>query len=222
MEAIFKRIKETGIIPVITISDADKAVPLAKALLAGGIPCAEVTLRTAQGEECIRRIRAEVPQILVGAGTVLTAEQARIAADAGAMFVVSPGFNPKVAAFCVNNGIHIIPGCSTPTEMEAAMELGIDVIKFFPAEQAGGLEYIKAVAAPYTGLGFIPTGGVNAGNLGKYMAFDRILACGGSWMASKELIDEGNYTEITRISREAVQIVRNARISETIAKGERL
>ena len=211
MDTVLERIGGIGIIPVITITDAGKAVPLAKALLAGGIPCAEITLRTAQGEECIRRICAEVPQMLVGAGTVLSAGQAQKAAEAGAGFVVSPGFNPRVAAYCLDNGIFIIPGCSTPTEMEAAMELGLEAVKFFPAEQTGGLEYIKAVAAPYAGLRFIPTGGINAGNLGKYIAFNRILACGGSWMVKNELIDEGSFTEMTRLSREAVQIVIEAR-----------
>jgi len=212
MNDILKQIGQIGIIPVIAISDVDKAVPLAKALTAGGVPCAEVTFRTAEGEECIRRIAKEVPDVLLGAGTVLTIEQVNRAVEAGAKFIVSPGFNPKIVSYCVEHNILIVPGCSTPSDMEAAIELGLDTVKFFPAEQAGGLAYIKACAAPYTGLRFMPTGGINAGNLGKYAAFNKIVACGGSWMVSKELLDAGNYDEITKLCEEAVQIVRNARV----------
>ena len=211
MNEILKRIGEIGIVPVIAISDVEKAVPLARALMAGGIPCAEVTFRTAEGEECIRRIAKEVPEILLGAGTVLSMGQVDKAVDAGAKFMVTPGFNRKVVEYCVKNGILIIPGCSTPSDMEAAMEMGLDTVKFFPAEQAGGLAYIKACAAPYTGLRFVPTGGINAGNLGKYAAFKKIAACGGSWMVNKELLDAGNFDEITRLSEEAVKIFRDAR-----------
>jgi len=208
---ILTQISQIGVVPVIAISDVDKAVPLAKALLAGGIPCAEVTFRTAEGEECIRRIAKEVPEILLGAGTVLTIDQVNRAVAAGAKFMVSPGFNPKVVKYCVENNHVIVPGCSTPSDMEAAMEFGLDTVKFFPAEQAGGLPYIKACSAPYTGLRFMPTGGINAGNLGKYLAFNKIAACGGSWMVTKELINAGNFDEIIRLCKEAVQIVVNAR-----------
>jgi 2-dehydro-3-deoxyphosphogluconate aldolase/(4S)-4-hydroxy-2-oxoglutarate aldolase len=211
MHDIVKKIESIGIVPVIALSDTEKAVPLAKALIAGGIPCAEVTFRTAEGEECIRRIAAAVPDILVGAGTVLTIEQADRAIDAGANFIVSPGFNPKVVSHCIGKGVPIVPGCATPSEMEAAMELGLDVIKFFPAEQAGGLAYIKAVAAPYTKLLFMPTGGISAKNIGQYMAFNKIIACGGSWMVSKELLEKGDFTEIERLCKEAVKIVKEAR-----------
>jgi 2-dehydro-3-deoxyphosphogluconate aldolase/(4S)-4-hydroxy-2-oxoglutarate aldolase len=211
LKDIFERIREIGIVPVIAISDVEKAVPLARALLAGGIPCAEVTFRTAEGEECIRRITATVPEVLVGAGTVLSPEQADRAQKAGARFVVSPGFNPRVVKHCVENGILIIPGCSNPSDMEAAMEFGLDTVKFFPAKQAGGLAYIKACAAPYTGLRFMPTGGINAENIGEYIVFDRIIACGGSWMVTKELLDAGDFAEITRLSKEAVEIVRDVR-----------
>jgi 2-dehydro-3-deoxyphosphogluconate aldolase/(4S)-4-hydroxy-2-oxoglutarate aldolase len=211
MHDILERIGEIGIVPVIAMRDVEKAVPLAKALLAGGIPCAEVTFRTAEGEECIRRIAEEVPEILVGAGTVLSPVQAMRAKNAGAKFVVSPGFNPRVVAFCLENDILIVPGCSTPTDMEAAMEFGLNTVKFFPAEQAGGLAYIKACAAPYTNLRFMPTGGINAANIGTYMAFNKIVACGGSWMVTKELLDSGNFDEITRLCIEAAQIVKNVR-----------
>ena len=211
MNEILKKITEIGIVPVISISDVEKAVPLAEALMAGGIPCAEITFRTAEGEECIRRIAKQIPEVLLGAGTILTKEQADRAKDAGAKFVVSPGFNPKVVKYCVKKGILMLPGCSTPTDMEAAMGFGLDTVKFYPAELGGGLPYIKACAAPYTGLKFMPSGGINADNLGKYMAFNKVVACGGSWMVSKELLDAGNFAEITRLSKEAVQIVKDAR-----------
>ena len=210
---ILEQISRIGIVPVIAISDVNKAIPLAKALMDGGIPCAEITFRTAEGEECIRRIAEAVPEILLGAGTVLTVDQVNRAVNAGARFIVSPGFNPRVVSHCVENNILIIPGCSTPSDMEAAIELGLDTVKFFPAEQAGGLAYIKACSAPYTGLHFVPTGGINAGNLGKYAAFSKVLACGGSWMAAKELLNAGSFNEITRLCNEAVQIVRDARNS---------
>ena len=211
MNDILKQIGGIGIVPVIAISDAEKAVPMAKALLAGGIPCAEVTFRTDEAEESIRRIAAEVPEVLVGAGTVLRPEQADRAVKAGAKYLVSPGFNPRVVSYCVEKGVPIVPGCATPSDMEAAMEFGLDVVKFFPAEQAGGLAYIKAAAAPYSGLRFIPTGGINAENLGKYLAFNRVLACGGSWMVTKELLNGDRFDEITRLCKEAVRIAENSR-----------
>ena len=213
MNKILKRINKIGIVPVISISDVEKAVPLARALIAGGIPCAEITFRTAEGEECIRRIAAQLPEVLLGAGTILSKDQARRAKDAGAEFVVSPGFNSKVVKYCVKNGILMIPGCSTPTDMEAAMRFGLDTVKFYPAELGGGLPYIKACAAPYSNLKFMPSGGINAENMRKYMAFNKVIACGGSWMVSKELLDTGNFDEITRLSKIAVQIVQEARLT---------
>ena len=208
---VLKRIEQIGIVPVIALSDTEKAVPLARALIAGGIPCAEVTFRTVEGEECIRRIAAEVPEILLGAGTVLSIGQATNAARAGAKFVVSPGFNAKVVQYCVENGLPIIPGCATPSEMESAMEFGLDTVKFFPAEQAGGLAYIKAVAAPYTTLRFLPTGGVNINNLKEYMAFPRVMACGGSWMVKKEMVEAGRFEEIVSLCQKAVKVVKDVR-----------
>jgi 2-dehydro-3-deoxyphosphogluconate aldolase/(4S)-4-hydroxy-2-oxoglutarate aldolase len=204
MHKILEELGKTGIIPVIKIDDPGKAVPLARALIAGGIPCAEITFRTAQGEEAIRRIAAEVPECLVGAGTVLTTDQADRAIKAGAKFIVSPGFNPRIVGYCIERGIPVTPGCSNPSDFEQALEAGLEVVKFFPAEQSGGLNYIKAVAAPYTGLTFIPTGGINAANIGSYMAYDRILACGGTWMAGTDLINAGDFNRITALSREAV------------------
>jgi len=205
MHAVLERLEKIGIVPVIKIDDAEKAVPLAKALAAGGIPCAELTFRTAQAAQAIKRITQEVPEVLVGAGTVLTPGQVDQAIEAGAQFIVSPGLNPKVVAYCVQKGVPITPGCSSPSDIEQALELGLDVVKFFPAEQAGGLEYIKAISAPYSSLKFMPTGGINANNISKYIAFEKILACGGSWMAGTDLIDAGNFEKIRVLSREAMQ-----------------
>jgi 2-dehydro-3-deoxyphosphogluconate aldolase/(4S)-4-hydroxy-2-oxoglutarate aldolase len=204
MHKILEELGNIGIVPVIKIDDVEKAVPLAKALIAGGIPCAEITFRTAQGEEAIRRIAAEVPGILLGAGTVLTIEQVDRAVAAGAKFIVSPGLNPKVVAHCIEKGVPITPGCSNPSDIEQALEAGLEVVKFFPAEQAGGLDYIKAIAAPYPNLKFMPTGGINAGNIAKYIAFEKIHACGGSWMVGADLINAGDFDQIAALSREAV------------------
>jgi 2-dehydro-3-deoxyphosphogluconate aldolase/(4S)-4-hydroxy-2-oxoglutarate aldolase len=204
MNAVLEELGKIGIVPVIKIDDVEKAVPLARALIAGGIPAAEITFRTAQGEEAIRRIHREAPEILLGAGTVLTTDQVDRALDAGAKFIVSPGLNPKVVAHCVNKGAPITPGCSNPSDIERALELGLEVVKFFPAEQAGGLEYIKAIAAPYTSMKFMPTGGINAANIAKYIAYEKIHACGGSWMVGADLINAGDFGKITALCREAV------------------
>jgi 2-dehydro-3-deoxyphosphogluconate aldolase/(4S)-4-hydroxy-2-oxoglutarate aldolase len=204
MHDVLEKLGKIGIVPVIKIDDVEKAVPLARALAAGGIPCVEITFRTAQGEEAIRRITKEFPDMLAGAGTVLTTEQVDRAIDAGARFIVSPGLNPKVVGYCVQKGIPITPGCANPSDIETALEFGLEAVKFFPAEQAGGLEYIKAISAPYPRLKFMPTGGINAGNIANYTAFDKILACGGSWMAGADLINAGNFEKITALSREAV------------------
>jgi 2-dehydro-3-deoxyphosphogluconate aldolase/(4S)-4-hydroxy-2-oxoglutarate aldolase len=204
MHQVLEELEKTGIVPVITIDDAEKAVPLARALLAGGIPCAELTFRTPQGEEALRRIAGEVPEILPGAGTVLNTGQVDRAIAAGAKFIVSPGLNPRVVGHCVERGIPVIPGCSNPSDIEQALEAGLGAVKFFPAEQAGGLDYIKALSAPYPGLKFIPTGGINAGNIAAYIAFDKVLACGGSWMAGADLVRAGDFARITARCREAV------------------
>ena len=204
MNEVLQRVYQIGIIPVIAIDDADKAVPLAQALVKGGLPAAEVTFRTAAGEEAIRRIAAEVPDMLVGAGTVLTTEQADRAIAAGAQFIVSPGFNPVVTRYVIDKGVPMMPGTATPGEMEQAMSMGLDVVKFFPAEQNGGVAKLKAVAGPYTGLRWMPTGGVNAKNLLDYLGFNKIIACGGTWMVKKDLIEAENWEEITRLTREAV------------------
>jgi 2-dehydro-3-deoxyphosphogluconate aldolase/(4S)-4-hydroxy-2-oxoglutarate aldolase len=204
MNKVLEELGKIGIVPVIKIDDVEKAVPLAKALIAGGIPCAEVTFRTAQGEEAMKRIAKAVPDILLGAGTVLTANQVDRAIDAGAKFIVSPGFNPKIVTRCIEKNIPVTPGCSNPSDVEAALEFGLEVVKFFPAEQAGGLDYIKAISAPYPHVKFMPTGGINAGNIAKYFLYEKIHACGGSWMVSPDLINSGDFAKITALSREAL------------------
>jgi len=204
MNPVLRKLSEIGIVPVIKIDDAEKAVPLAKALAAGGLPCAEITFRTAQGEEAIRRIAKEVPEVLVGAGTVLTTEQVDRAIAAGAKFIVSPGFNRNVVAYCIEKNIPVTPGCANPSDVEQAIELGLDVVKFFPVEQAGGINYIKAIAAPYANMMFMPTGGIHAANVNDYLANDKILCCGGSWMVKDDLIQNARFEEITTLCKEAV------------------
>ena len=204
MNEVVQRIYEIGIVPVIAIDDAEKAVPLAKALVKGGLPAAEVTFRTAAAEEAIRRIVKEVPEMLVGAGTVLTKEQADRASAAGVQFIVSPGFNPEITKYVIDKGMLMMPGTATPGEMEQAMSMGLDVVKFFPAEQNGGVAKLKAVAGPYANLRWMPTGGVNAKNLLDYISFNKIVACGGTWMVKKDLIEAEKWDEIERLTREAV------------------
>lgn len=211
MKHIVEELEKIGIVPVVKIDDAEKAVPLARALAAGGIPCAEITFRTSCAAESIQRIKREVQEILLGAGTVLTIDQVDQAVSAGAEFIVTPGFNPKVVDHCLSKGITIIPGCSNPSDIEMALERGLYVVKFFPAEQSGGVEYVKAVSAPYPQIRFMPTGGINAGNIGAYTAFEKVLACGGSWMVSPEIIKRGDYDAITALSKEAVQKIFAAR-----------
>jgi 2-dehydro-3-deoxyphosphogluconate aldolase/(4S)-4-hydroxy-2-oxoglutarate aldolase len=204
LNIVLDELRKIGIIPVIKIDNVDKACSLAEALIAGGIPCAEITFRTVEGEQAIKVISKEAPGILLGAGTVLTVDQVDKAITAGAKFIVSPGFNPKVVSYCIGKGIPVVPGCSNPTDIEMALEMGLEVVKFFPAEQAGGLEYIKAISAPYSSVSFIPTGGINAQNIGKYIAYEKVLACGGSWMVSADLINSGNWEKISSLCKEAL------------------
>lgn len=205
MNDILKAIGDYGIVPVIKIDDVNNALPLAKALCDGGLPVAEVTFRTEAAEEAIKIISKSLPDMLVGAGTVLTTEQVDRAVSAGAKFIVSPGLNPKVVKYCVDKNIPVTPGCANPSDVEQAIELGLDVVKFFPAEAAGGIKMIKAMAAPYTKMKFMPTGGINAKNLNDYLSFEKILACGGSWMVSDSLINAQKFDEITALTKEAVQ-----------------
>lgn len=204
MNPIIEEIGKIGIVPVIALDDAKYAKPLAEALCKGGLPCAEVTFRTDAAEESIRIIAKEFPDMLVGAGTVLTTEQVDRAAEAGAKFIVSPGLNPKVVSYCLEKDIPVLPGTSNPSDVEAAIELGLEVVKFFPAEQAGGIKMIKAMSAPYTKMKFMPTGGINADNLKSYLDFEKIVACGGSWMVKKDLVSAGRFDEIEALTREAV------------------
>lgn len=208
MNDILKKFYETGIIPVVVLNDAKDAKPLGKALIEGGLPVAEVTFRTDAAEESIRILATEYPDLLVGAGTVLTTEQVDLAVKAGAKFIVSPGLNPKVVQYCIDHDIPIVPGVVTPGEIEKALELGLDVVKFFPAEPSGGLPMIKAVGAAYTKLKFMPTGGINAKNVVEYLKSDKILACGGSWMVKNDLITAGDFEKITSLCREAAEIVK--------------
>lgn len=213
MNEILQRIYEIGIVPVIAIDDAKKAVPLAKALVRGGLPAAEVTFRTAAAEEAIKRIVAEVPEMLVGAGTVLTKEQADRAIAAGVKFIVSPGFNPEITRYVIDKGMLMMPGTATPGEMEQAMSMGLSVVKFFPAEQNGGVAKLKAVAGPYSNLRWMPTGGVNEKNLLDYLSFSKIIACGGTWMVKKDLIEAENWDEIERLTRQAVQAMLGLKVA---------
>lgn len=207
MNEVLNKIQMMGIVPVIKLDDAKDAVPLANALCDGGLPCAEVTFRTAAAEESIRLMREAFPDMLIGAGTVLTIDQVDKAVNAGASFIVSPGLNLKIVSYCVERNIPITPGCSSPSDIEAAIELGLEVVKFFPAEAVGGLAMIKAMSAPYVNMKFMPTGGINASNLISYLDFPKIIACGGSWMVKDELVKAGNFDKISELTREAVTMM---------------
>ncbi|MBR3771452.1 MAG: bifunctional 4-hydroxy-2-oxoglutarate aldolase/2-dehydro-3-deoxy-phosphogluconate aldolase [Clostridium sp.] len=211
MESIFEQFKELGIIPVVVLDDAKDAAPLAKALCDGGLPVAEVTFRTDAAEESIRIMSEQYPDMLVGAGTVLTTDQVDRAVDAGAKFIVSPGLNPRIVKYCVEKNIPICPGCTNPSDIEQALEHGLKVVKFFPAEPAGGLPMIKAMAAPYVDVMFMPTGGIKASNVRSYLEYDRIVACGGSWMVPGDLVKDGAFDQIAELTKEAVQIVKEVR-----------
>lgn len=204
MNEVLKKIGELGLVPVVKIDNAEDAIPLAKALVAGGLPVAEITFRTAAAEQAIRNISSQLPEVLVGAGTVLNVEQVRKAVNAGAKFIVSPGFNPEVVKYCVDNNIPITPGVSNPSDLDMALNYGLEVVKFFPAEAFGGLATLKALSAPYGMVKFIPTGGINAKNMNDYLSFNKVLACGGSWMVSNELIAKGDFDQITALTKEAV------------------
>lgn len=205
MNEVLSKIQKIGIVPVVVLDDAKDAKPLAKALIDGGLPCAEVTFRTDAAEESIKIMTSEYPDMLVGAGTVLTTEQADRAIAAGAKFIVAPGLNPTVVKYCIDKGIPMVPGVNNPSDIEAALSLGLDVVKFFPAEQSGGIKMIKALAAPYVNLKFMPTGGINADNICDYLSFDKIIACGGSWMVKKDLVKAGKFDEIRALTEEAVR-----------------
>lgn len=207
MEEIKEKIRSLKIVPVVKIDDADDAVNLAKALTEGGLPCAEVTFRTEAAGEAIQKMLEVYPDMLVGAGTVLNAKQVDEAVSAGAKFIVSPGLNPKTVKYCQEIGIPVFPGVATASEIEQALELGLEVVKFFPAEVNGGLPAIKALAAPYSMIQFMPTGGINLQNVKEYLDFDSVIACGGTWMVKDSLIKNGEFGKIRELTQEAVNSV---------------
>ncbi|MBQ3786320.1 MAG: bifunctional 4-hydroxy-2-oxoglutarate aldolase/2-dehydro-3-deoxy-phosphogluconate aldolase [Lachnospiraceae bacterium] len=205
------QIASYGVVPVVVLNDAKDAEPLAQALVEGGLPVAEVTFRTEAAEESIRIMSTKYPDMLVGAGTVLTKEQVDRAIGAGAKFIVSPGFDPEIVDYCLEKGYPVYPGIITPSELAQAVKRGLEVVKFFPAEQFGGVATIKALAAPYTQVKFMPTGGVNAKNLPDYLGFNKIIACGGSWMVKGDLVKAGEFDKIKEMTAEAVKLVKEIR-----------
>lgn len=211
MSEIIKQLGEIGIIPVVAIEDAATAVSLGQALVDGGLPCAEITFRTAAAAEAIRNMSAAFPDMLVGAGTVLTVGQAETAKAAGAKFIVTPGFDAAVVDWCLANDMPITPGVMTPTEINMALNKGITLVKFFPAEAAGGIKALKAISGPYVGVKFIPTGGISAANLADYLSLPMVHACGGSFMVAKQMITAGQFDEITALAKTAVSIVQSTR-----------
>ena len=211
MNEVLEKLGQYGIVPVVVLNDSKDAAPLADALCDGGLACAEVTFRTETAADSIRIMTEKHPEMLVGAGTVLTTKQVDEAVKAGAKFIVSPGLNPTIVKYCIEKNIPITPGVATPSEMEQAIELGLNLVKFFPAEPSGGLAMINAVAAPYTMLKFMPTGGINPDNVKDYLNSDKIFACGGSWMVKGNLINDGNFDKIKELTKEAVDIVKEIR-----------
>lgn len=201
------KLSMAGLVPVIKVDQAQDAVPLCKALADGGLPVAEITFRTAAAEEAIRLVHEALPEVLLGAGTVLSIEQADRAMAAGAGYIVSPGFNPAVVKHCLDKGYPVLPGVSSPSEIEQALSLGVKTVKFFPAEALGGVAMIKALAAPYGEIRFVPTGGINEKNLTEYLLLPQVLACGGSWMVPSDAIKQGDWARITQLTRQAVQLM---------------
>lgn len=208
---MLEQIQNMGVVPVVVLNDTGDAKPLADALVKGGLPCAEVTFRTEAAEESIRIMAEAYPDMLVGAGTVLTIEQVKRAAAAGAKFIVSPGFDPEIVDDCLEKGIPVFPGCITPSEVAQAVKRGLKAVKFFPAEQFGGVSAIKALAAPYTTMKFMPTGGISAKNLKDYLSCDKIIACGGSWMVKGDLVKAGEFAKIEEMTAQAVALVNEIR-----------
>ena len=204
---MLEKLSRAGIVPVIKVEDANDAVPLCKALANGGLPVAEITFRSAAAEEAIRRVHEELPDVMLGAGTVLTADQVDRAVAAGAAYIVSPGLNPDVVKHCLNRGIPVVPGCANPSDIEVALSLGLQTVKFFPAEALGGLNLIKAMSAPYGNVRFLPTGGVSEANLLDYLSFSKIVACGGSWMVDQKAIAAKDWKKIETLTRSAVTLM---------------
>ena len=207
MKNVMEALAGSGIVPVVVLERAEDAVPTAKALLAGGIDVMEITFRTAAAAASIKAVSESCPDMLVGAGTVLTLEQCKQAVEMGAKFIVSPGFDAEVVSWCAENGVAVTPGCVTPTEIMAARKLGLRVVKFFPANVYGGLSALKALSAPFTDMKFIPTGGVNEKNLGEFIAAPFVYAVGGSWVCTKKDIAEGNFDKITALCKQAKAVM---------------
>lgn len=204
MHPVLEKIHSLGIVPVVKIDTPAHALPLGEALLAGDLPVAEITFRTSAAEESIKRLSGELPDLLVGAGTVLTPEQAEKAVKAGAKFIVSPGFNEPVVDYCIEHNVPVTPGVNSPTQIEQGLYKGLNVLKFFPAEDSGGMSLLKSMSAPYNEVKFIPTGGIKTANMHEYLGFSKVLAIGGSWMVKPEFISGERFDEVTRIAGEAV------------------
>ncbi len=211
MSTIHEQFEQFGVVPVVVLEDAKDAGPLAEALVKGGLPCAEVTFRTAAAEQSIKTMTDLYSNMLVGAGTVLSTDQVDRATGAGAKFIVSPGFDPEIVDYCIQKEIPVFPGCITPSEVAQAIKRGLKVIKFFPAAQFGGVDTIKALAAPYTSIKFMPTGGINAKNLKDYLSCDKILCCGGSWMVKADLVNDKEFDKICELTKEAAELVKKIR-----------
>ncbi|BCK26603.1 bifunctional 4-hydroxy-2-oxoglutarate aldolase/2-dehydro-3-deoxy-phosphogluconate aldolase [Vibrio cholerae] len=207
MSSIKQQLKALKVIPVIAIDNAEDIIQLGKVLVENGLPAAEITFRSEAAVEAIRLLRQTQPDMLIGAGTVLNREQAIAAKEAGATFIVSPGFNPNTVKACQEIGIDIVPGVNNPSTVEAALEMGLTTLKFFPAEASGGINMVKSLLAPYTNIELMPTGGISPANIQDYLAIPRVLACGGTWMVDKKLIEAGNWEELARLTREAVALV---------------
>lgn len=204
---MIEEIGKAGIVPVVALHDADAACALADALCEGGLPCAEITLRTEAALDSIRALAGR-DKFLLGAGTVHSVDQAKASVDAGARFIVTPGFNPRTVSWCIENQVPVFPGIATPSDLEMALEHGLEVLKFFPAEALGGVKTLKALSGPYHTLRFIPTGGIGPGNLVEYLQLPCVLACGGSWMVKAELLASGAWDEVTRLTAEALALAR--------------
>jgi 2-dehydro-3-deoxyphosphogluconate aldolase/(4S)-4-hydroxy-2-oxoglutarate aldolase len=211
MNDVLTQIEQFGVVPVVAIDAVDHALGLGRALIDGGLPCAEITFRTAAAADAIQAMTSNYPEMLVGAGTVLTVAQAQKAADAGARFVVTPGFDAAVVDWCIERDMPVTPGVMTPTEINMALNKGLTELKFFPAETAGGVKTLKAISGPYGGVRFIPTGGINAANLTDYLRLPVVIACGGSWLVKKQLIADGEFDRIAELTAEAIEIVKTAR-----------
>lgn len=206
MKTIEEQFEAFGVVPVVVLEKKEDALPLARALVQGGLPCAEVTFRTEAAAKCIELMSREYPEMLVGAGTVLTTEQVDLAVESGAKFIVSPGFDPEIVDYCLGKNIPVFPGCITPSEVAQAVKRGLKIVKFFPAEQAGGVPMIKSMAAPYNNIRFMPTGGINLKNLEAYLSCDKILCCGGSWMVKGDMIQKGEFEKIESLVKEAKEV----------------